>query len=100
MNTAVINIKIEPSVKKQAQKVVEDLGLTLSSAINAFLKNLIRSKTINFSLNENPSPYLMRQLKKSKEDIKKGRVVSFEDPKKAIEYIGNINYQNEKRKNR
>ncbi len=88
MNTAVINIKTEPLVKKQAQQVAQDLGLTLSSVINAFLKNLIRNKTINFSLNENPSPYLIRQLKNSKEDIEKGKISpTFSNTKDAIKWL-------------
>jgi DNA-damage-inducible protein J len=88
MNTAVINIKTEPSIKKQAQQITEDLGLTLSSVINAFLRDLIRNKTINFSLNENPSPYLIRQLKKSKEDNKKDRTSpTFSNHKDAIKWL-------------
>lgn len=88
MNTAVINIKTQLSVKKQAQQIVEDLGLTLSSAINAFLKDLIRNKTINFSLNETPSKYLIEQLKRSQEDIKKGRISpTFSNAKDAVKWL-------------
>lgn len=88
MNTAIINIKTEPFIKKQAQQVAEDLGLTLSSTINAFLRDLIRNKTINFSLNENPSKYLVKQLKKSKEDIKKGSISpTFSNSKDAVKWL-------------
>lgn len=52
MKTAVLNIKIDPKVKKEAQKVADELGFTLSAIINASLKNLARSKTISYSVLE------------------------------------------------
>lgn len=50
MQTAVINFKTEPNVKKKAQQVAKDLGFSLSSLLNAFLKQLIRDRTINFEI--------------------------------------------------
>jgi addiction module RelB/DinJ family antitoxin len=90
MNTASIFVKIDPEVKKEAQKTAEELGFSLSSIINAFLKQLVRSKTINFSAlsEEEPSDYLIETLRKSEEDIKSGRVSpDFHDSKKAIEWL-------------
>ena len=37
MKTAMLNIKIDPRVKKDAVKVAEDLGFSLSAIINASL---------------------------------------------------------------
>ena len=39
MNSTVINIKTDIKVKQEAQKIASDLGLTLSGAINGFLKS-------------------------------------------------------------
>ena len=50
MKTAMLNIKIDPMVKKDAVKVAEDLGFSLSAIINASLKGLIREKSVSFSL--------------------------------------------------
>ena len=50
MKTAVLNIKIDPKVKKEAQKVADDLGFTLSAIINASLKDLARNKAVSFSV--------------------------------------------------
>ena len=50
MKTAMLNIKIDPRVKKDAVKVAEDLGFSLSAIINASLKGLVREKSISFSL--------------------------------------------------
>ena len=87
MNTAVVNVKVNPQVKKEAQKVAQDLGISLSGIINGFLKHLVRTRSIHFSLNEEPSEYLIDSLKESRQDIKAGKVVSFDDPNKALDFL-------------
>ncbi len=87
MNTAVINIKTQPETKIKAQTVAKELGLNLSSIINAYLTQLIKTKTVTFSVSEEPTKYLIKMLKKSQEDIKAGRVVSFKNAKDAIKYL-------------
>ncbi|HEY5601356.1 MAG TPA: type II toxin-antitoxin system RelB/DinJ family antitoxin [Patescibacteria group bacterium] len=87
MNTAVVNVKVDPRVKKEAQKVVRDLGISLSGAVNGFLKHLVRTKTIHFSLIEEPGEYLINTLKESKRDLKAGRVISFDNPDTALAFL-------------
>ncbi len=96
MQTAVINIRVEPETKRKAQRVTKDLGLTLSGVIEGFLKHLIRSKTVFFSLKEEPTEYLLQALKESKKDIKEGRVVSFHSPDRELTYLDKI-IKNEQR---
>jgi len=76
MKTAVLNIKIDPKVKDEAQKVADELGFTLSAIINASLKNLARSKTISYSLLE-PTPLLARAIRSSRADRTKKKPVTF-----------------------
>ncbi|MCL4366415.1 type II toxin-antitoxin system RelB/DinJ family antitoxin [Patescibacteria group bacterium] len=90
MNTAIVNVKVNPKVKKEAQKVAEDLGLSLSSLINGYLRHLIRTKTVNFSLSEEPSEYMIQALKESKADIKAKRVISFKKPSDALDYLDKL----------
>lgn len=100
MHTAVIITKTEPQVKIKAQKVAKDLGLTLSSLINAWLRQLIKTKTVVFSASdEKPTQYLLDALKESRKDIKAGRVVSFTTANDAIDYLDEIikNEQNAKK---
>lgn len=98
MHTAVINIKTEQSLKKAAQKVAAELGLNLSAIINAYLNQLVRTKTINFSVSdEEPSEYLIEMLEKSREDIKTGRVSpAFDNIEDEIAWLNdpNARYQN------
>ena len=90
MNTSVINIKTDSEVKKEAKKIASDLGMTLSGVINAYLKQFVRVKSVNFSLEEKASPYLLKALLESQNDIKKGAVYSFKNEKEAIDFIDKI----------
>jgi addiction module RelB/DinJ family antitoxin len=88
MNGAVINIKVEPRVKAKAQEVASDLGFSLSSLINGYLRQLITTKTIHFSLqDEEPSEYLIKALRESEEQRKRGKFKSFDGADKAMEFI-------------
>lgn len=90
MNTAVINIKVEPGVKKQAHLVADELGFSLSSLIHAFLKNLIKTRTITFSATkkEELSDYAIKALQESMDDIKKGRTSpTFTNAEDAIAWL-------------
>ena len=74
MNTAVIITKTEPDVKKEAQLLAREFGMSLSSLVNASLKQVIRTKKIELSLEGSPSKYLVRQIRQAEKDIKAGRV--------------------------
>ena len=52
MNTAVINIKTEQKLKDQAQKIANEMGLSLTTVINRYLKHFIETKTITFEAND------------------------------------------------
>ncbi len=88
MNTAVINIKTQPEVKAQAQRVAKDLGLSLSALINGFLKQFVKTKKVTFSLNEEPSEYLKKAIRQAKKDLKAGRASpTFDNVEDAIAYL-------------
>ena len=48
--TSAINIQIDSSVKKEATMVLTDLGLSMSSAINLFLKQVIKKNGLPFEV--------------------------------------------------
>ncbi len=91
MNTATIFIKTEPRVKKEAQKTAEELGFSLSSILNAFLRQLVKTKTINFSakeLDEVPNARTRAILKQAEEDLKNGNTSPmFDNAKDAIDWL-------------
>ena len=94
MRTAVINIKTNPELKLEAQTIAADLGFSLSSLINAFLKNLTRTRTVTFSsaVNEEPSDYLIQALKESEEDRLAGRTSpTFDNANDSIAWLNDPN---------
>lgn len=46
-------IRIDPEVKRRAGKVFDDIGLSMSAAINTFLKAVIREGTMPFEIKAN-----------------------------------------------
>lgn len=89
MRDAVINIKTDAKIKAQAQKVASKLGFSLSALINAYLRQLVKSKTVYFSLtSEEPTDYLLNALAESEKDRKAGRVSpKFNSPEDAIAWL-------------
>ena len=89
MNTAVINIKTQPEVKAQAQRVARDLGLSLSALINAFLKQFVKTKKVTFSLNhEIPNKRTIAILKQAEKNYKKGNTSpAFKTGKEAVAWL-------------
>lgn len=91
MNTAAIYIKTQPEIKAKAQKIAKTLGLSLSSLMDVWLKQLVKAKRVTFSAGEErPSKYLIESLKKSEEDIKAGRVTSFDSGEEAVKYFQSL----------
>ena len=99
MKTAVINIKTDPKVKAGAQEVASELGFSLSSLINGYLRQLVKTKTVNFSLvSEKPNELLIKAIREAEEDRDAGRVSpSFDNAKSASAWLNDPNrkYVNE-----
>lgn len=45
-----LNVKLDSNIKKEAEKILGDLGLNMSSAVNCFLRQVIRKQAMPFSL--------------------------------------------------
>lgn len=88
MNTAVINIKTDPTIKKKVQKKAHELGLSLSSVINVFLRKFLTARSVEFSddVQLEPTPWAKRMLKQSEKDIREGRALSF-TPGEALSHL-------------
>ena len=53
--TSAINIQVDSNVKKEATMVLTDLGLSMSSAINLFLKQVVKRNGIPFEVTNAPT---------------------------------------------
>ena len=91
-----ITLKVDPKVKADAKQVADDLGFSLSSLMNGFLKELIYNREINFSRKEEPSDYLIEAIREAEEERKKGNYYSFEDSQKAIDFLDDLIGEDEK----
>ncbi len=70
----VLNIKTDVEVKKQAQKIARDIGLPLSTVVNAYLKEFIQDKRVIFSMHERPSARLRKIIEEARKDLMSGNV--------------------------
>jgi len=84
-----VSIKVEDNLKTQAQKVAADLGFSMSALVNAFLKQLIRQRTISFSLANRMSKTLEQTLALIERDLTENKNLSpkFTSPKEAVDYL-------------
>jgi addiction module RelB/DinJ family antitoxin len=90
MNNASLFVKTDPKVKQEAQKTAAELGFSLSSIVNAFLRQFVKTKTIHFSVHDDeiPSPYLQELMRRGEEDLKTGNTSpEFENADELIEYL-------------
>lgn len=90
MNTSStgIYIRMNSDLKEKAQTVALELGFSLSTLIKAYVKQLIKTKRVDFSLEEKPSQYLIDSIKRAEKDIKEGKVSpAFKTGKEAILWL-------------
>ena len=67
MSTTILNVRVDKKDKYKADQIVKDLGLTLSSAVNSFIKAIIRNNGIPYNLrNEVPNKETIKAIKEAK----------------------------------
>ncbi|MCL2167423.1 MAG: type II toxin-antitoxin system RelB/DinJ family antitoxin [Clostridiales bacterium] len=105
-----LTIRIDENLKREAETLFTEIGLTMSAAINVFFRQAIRERAIPFQLkakaedekkyNEYFNEYNMRELAESIAQIERGEVITFtmdellameeEDavmPQRAVDFI-------------
>ena len=88
----IINIKTDQEIKRNAQKIAEKLGLSLSAVINAYLRQFVRNKEVYFSIAPQMSPELEDLLGKIEFDIYRNKNISpaFSSDKKLKKYLASL----------
>jgi len=88
-NNAVINFNTDPKVKKEFIKTLDEMGLTLSIALNHAVRKIIAEKRIEFTTPEIPNARLRRSGKmksyKTFEELEKYIRIILLDKKPKIE---------------
>lgn len=93
MSTTVMSVKTEKEIKEKAQKLAKKMGFPLGTLINAFLRQFIRDKAVNFSMEPTIpiSKALEKELARIEKDIKEGKNSSpaFSKADDMIDYLDN-----------
>ena len=74
-NMAQISLRVDDEVKRNAERTLNDIGLSMSTAINIFLKTVVRENRIPFELSADPfySKENIAALEKRVADIRSGK---------------------------
>ena len=68
MSTTNLNIRTDKDVKEKAEKIFNELGLNMTSAVNIFLRTAIRERGIPFELKlDVPNETRLQRLKRGGE---------------------------------
>lgn len=70
-----VNIRVDDSLKKEAENIFADLGLSMSTATNVFYKQVVRCGGIPFELRIDPfySAKNQAHLQKAIKDYESGK---------------------------
>jgi DNA-damage-inducible protein J len=90
MDATVLHIKTDVKTRDEAKKVAEDFGFSLTSLVNAMLKEIVRKKRLTLSMDETPSQFFIDAMEEAEEDVKAGRVKSFTSVKDAKAYLADL----------
>lgn len=72
---AQISLRVDDEIKHKAEKTLDEIGLSMSTAINIFLKTVVRENRIPFELTADPfySKYNIEELERCVANIRSGK---------------------------
>ncbi len=99
--TATLNLRINPSLKQDAENILSKLGIPMSTAVNMFLNQVVLTEGIpfpvkltntldNIDITKMDSEQLHDNIKQGYDDYKAGRV---QDAESAFASFRNNHYQ-------
>ena len=74
-----VNLKIDVAIKKNAQKRAKEIGLSLSSVVNATLSQFARTGELELSSAPKMTPYLERLVKEAREDHEASKLKEYDN---------------------
>ena len=86
-NSTNLNIRIDKTIKETSEKVFEDLGLNMTTAINMFLRQVIRVNGIPFEIKGNiPNQETKKAIKEAEQGL--GMSKSFKSANDLFDDLG------------
>ena len=83
-----LTVKVDSSVKNEAQKVAENLGLPLGSIINGYLREFIRTKSVSFSCGDGNSS--IKAIGDPQRDVFRGVIIEESLQKKKLSILKKV----------
>lgn len=72
--SSTITVRVEDRIKKEASDIFKEVGMDMSTAINVYLKQVIRSNGIPFPVSADvPNAVTLKAI----EDAEKGKMATF-----------------------
>ena len=88
MQTANINIRTDSNLKKKADTLYNKLGLNMSTAINMFLAESVRTNSLPLSLKlDEPNKKTLKAIEESKKIIKNNKSKGYTNIRDLIEAL-------------
>ena len=77
MAQTLVNFRIDEETKKEMEKVCDELGMTVTTALNIFIKKMTREKRIPFDVSIDPfySKSNMKAINESIKELEEGKVI-------------------------
>ena len=86
-----VNLKIDSNIKKKAQKRAKELGLSLSSVVNATLGQFARTGELQLSVTHKMTRYLENLVKEARKEYELGEVSGpFETAEEAVKHLNSL----------
>ncbi|MFA6554056.1 MAG: type II toxin-antitoxin system RelB/DinJ family antitoxin [Candidatus Paceibacterota bacterium] len=67
-----ITVKTDKDLKLAAQETAKEIGISLGTLINSFLKQFVRNKEVNFSVSYKPTAYLKAAIAEAEKEYAEG----------------------------
>ena len=83
-----VNLKIDTHIKEKAQKMAQELGLSLSSVVNATLGQFARTGELQLSVAPRMTPFLEDIVKEARAEYEAGKLRVYEN---ADDFIASLN---------
>lgn len=89
--TTTMTIKIDKDLKLRAQRTAKNIGIPLSTIINAYLREMSDSGRVSFTASEPMTPKMEKIIEKAEAEIKAGGTSGpFETAEEAIAYLNSL----------
>ena len=68
--TATLNLRVNPDVKQEAEEVLQELGIPMTTAVNMFLRQVSLTRSIPFSVSLPNAPSRIDARRMTTDDLR------------------------------